>query len=136
MLPTRVTLFDHYLTIFCRFSILHITNQKYNKGFMQLLTSLQNVDFVLLQLPTRFTPYEFSIISLVYSVCIFYRNWIFLQFRKYLRELKTVQEDHGSLLAFSLFSIHLVMIVQKQSEEPLILAWVSKWSLVCLLYVH
>jgi hypothetical protein len=41
-----------------------------------------------------------------------------------------VQEDHGSLLLFSLFLTLRDMIAQKQSEELLILALVSKWSLV------
>ena len=31
----------------CRFSILHITDQTLDSKFMQSLTSLQNVDFVL-----------------------------------------------------------------------------------------
>lgn len=43
--------FSHIL---CRFSILHKTRQKSNGRFMRWLTSLQNVDFVLLGLQDRF----------------------------------------------------------------------------------
>ena len=42
-----------FAKMLCRFSIWHVTNQRLNGRCMTLLTSLQNVDYVPLELPAR-----------------------------------------------------------------------------------
>lgn len=48
----------NFSDILCRFSILHITKQKLDGEFMQLLTSSQNVDFDHLESRNRFNSFS------------------------------------------------------------------------------
>jgi hypothetical protein len=91
---------------------------------MQSLTSLQNVDYVPLELPARFSLSKSIHCLINFFFCVdFEKIWFFFFFlslslsRKYLLEPKKVLVAPGSLLAFYLFLTLLTMTVLKQLEE-------------------